>query len=655
MERLFALYHRAGVWIGLAGQLTAYLATLWIDSVTGLSFLVLGALLGLSDPLVMTLGARKDGARPESGLLYSWGLAILAAVIFTVRVLTEAPATRLAAGDESLLSRFRLLLLFFFFFALVGAFVFRFAISLGYALNRFATASLRRQRQNYMRSTVVSTLAAIPLLVLVNYITTVRNPAIDLPGNYSFGEDASRIIASIESPVQVFVFLPQLQAVRRQADSVTPTELYTISEDVRIMMEQLPVLNSNVSVQFLNADLGSFDTEEFGAVNNGTIVIRANRREIESIVTDSPYIERKVYVYSERDMRRLEKDVTRALIHVSSPQMHIYFPNLNGERFGFTHTANRIGGLDTLRRELGFYNASIRALDQSNGWPGPIPEDADVLFLAGPTVPYGPEARAEIVRYLESGGNVIVALEPAGREDFGWLLSEMGGSQYSFVPRVLTNTNIPGLAITNGTVSHAITEALQSGPRRDIVLVESGYFEEGARPASQAPVPQAAPAPAPDAPETTAPVFRSLRDLIPTPFLYSTFDSYFDQNRNGRFDGSEERGRRALAIAYAQPDNPETPRLAVFSGVDWLTERAFAVPVQSDNVRLIVDTMMWMVENPVVAGLVPDEPGEETTQLTDEIKFRIMLFGLVVFPVGISAIFAVLLYQYRRRRRFIDQ
>ncbi|MCB1315518.1 MAG: Gldg family protein, partial [Leptospiraceae bacterium] len=513
-----------------------------------------------------------------------------------------------------------------------------------------------------------SIVALIAVLVLANYLTTLRNPVLDFPGTYTFGDQASTLIGSLDRDIEAYVFLPEAQMVKTKPGPGTEPELIRISEDVRLMLEQLPIINSRIKLTFLNADLASFDSTEFGSVSNGTIIFRVRKTQLTG-VDEKPYIERRVYVYSERDLGRLEKEATRALIHVASPQIKVCFTNSNGERFGFTHQVNKADGLGELKRELQFFNANIQALDFNTDWPGPISDDCDAVFISGPSVPFGDVAQSAIFDYLKQGGNVLIAIDPTGREHFDWLREQTAGPYYAFVDKPLTNTRLSGLAITQDTVEHRITENISSGGRQSILLIKQGYFQKAANPAvpdgampsnggGQAPV-NAPPATdnannSEDSPGNSA-VYRTPADLAPEVFLYSNYESYYDANFNGRLDGAEQTVREPIGIAYAQPENPEGPKIVMYSGVDWLTDRGLSFPVNKANQVLLVDSLMWMTENPLAAALIAEEPESETVQLTDEIKLRLLIFGLVLFPLGITITMIVAVVLYRRRRRFVGE
>ncbi|EMO30059.1 hypothetical protein LEP1GSC170_4100 [Leptospira interrogans serovar Bataviae str. HAI135] len=50
---------------------------------------------------------------------------------------------------------------------------------------------------------------------------------------------------------------------------------------------------------------------------------------------------------------------------------------------------------------MSFLNFKVKGLGIAEGWPSRIPEDADVLMIAGPTVAFSKEAQSSIIDFIE--------------------------------------------------------------------------------------------------------------------------------------------------------------------------------------------------------------------------------------------------------------
>ena len=612
----------------IGGLLTVLLSHVYLDDWKGWLFFVAGFLLLFSDPLFLNLGERAD-----RGLWTAWVLGFAALLFYFLRQWTDMPVETVAQGGDSLLGRLRLVLLTLFLFALLLSFLYRLSLSLSHGALRAATPSLNLSRRRYLLNTLYSLFAGLIVFALVNMLTTIRNPSLDLtPGFYSFDENSRAIIKSVDRDVQGFVFLPAQQAIRDSSDRRTVPELFRIAEDIRVMVEQLPIINSKIKLEFLNADLDSDRMADFRSIANGTIIFRVLKEGEEADIGQKPYVERRVYVHTEKDLLKMEREITRSLIQVSSPQKTLYFTSSNGERFDLSGTASEPASVELLKNELRFYNFHLKKLDHTNGWPGPIPDDAEAVVVLGNTVPFAPEARSAMLDYLKTGGRLFLTIDPLGAEDFEWLLSQMPKPRYAFRRAFLSNvSSMPGVAVTDNTAEHRITENLSIAGKKLIVMPGSSYFETvtGGE----------------DTPGD--PAFAGVKA---TTFLYSAYRTILDFNRNGKQDGDEKTGRYALGIAYENPENKEGPKFAVFSGVDWLTNRGLRFPVDQRNVILAADTLFWLTESPLAAALTPKERKTRNIQVTDDLKFRNILLGMVLFPVLTVLVSALGVYFHRRKR-----
>lgn len=529
MERLTNIYFRFGFWIHAVGLGTALISWSFVDSYWGVALVAIGSLLAVSDPVVL-LGIKRE-RQPERTYLIAYGLALLAVLLYVVRVALDVPLDKSGDGTP-LIVRLRSLLLVLFFVSFSAGLLLRLGLMLGYSSRRSVTESLARIRQQSLARAVTSLVGALLFLVVVNYGTSLRNPSWDLtPGYFSFGSEARTLVRSLDRTVEVIAFLPAQQMVRNRKSGVTPPELFLVAEDVRGMLEQLPLINNRISLDFRNADLGLIDLTEFGSVNNGTIVLRV-RKTGAAAADDKPYVERRVHVYNEKDLEKFEKEIVRALIQVSSPSKVMYFTASNGERYDFTDNARKLEGLSELQEAMRFYNLSIRRLDHQQNWPPKVPDDADALVIAGPAVPFSDDARAAVVEYLKKDGRVFISIDPAGKEHFGWLFAAMQGKQYTYSNEPLS-FRYPDIVITDSIPEHRITESVALRADRIMVLPQTGRFEEARGDAKGAPGP-----------------FERVLNFKSTAIIHSAPGTVVDLNRNGKKDGAELTGRYTLGLAF---------------------------------------------------------------------------------------------------------
>ncbi len=697
MEKLSSFFKKFGIWILLMGVLTLFLSAGYLGSGVGIAVFVLAVLISLADPAVLLA---KDGKNLDRGYLYAWGLVLLAVIFFFVRNSLDVPLDKVKTGGDPFITRLRYLLLVLFVLSIFAGIVWRLTLSLGYSSRESITTSLNQQRSLNLNRTLLSIFAVVPLLVLVNYLTIVRNPVWDLsPGYYSFGPEARTIIKSIDQEVQAFVFLPVQQAVRNREKGFTKPELLRIAEDVRNMVEQMPVINSNIKMQFKNADLQTDRLAGFKNIRNGTILFRVPKVNVTG-VDDKPYVERRVYVYTERDMDKLEHGIIQALIQVSAPKKTIYFTAANGERYS-TRTDKQFGGVKTFLDQLRFYNFTTKVLDHNKNWPGPIPDDADAVVVLGPKVAFDKVARQALKDYLGRDGRIMVAIDPGGREQFDWLLeNNRGTSNYKFDNTYMSlQKNFPGLVVTDGIAKHRLTDNISTSGNKFMVMPRPGRFE-----LLKAKIPPKGKKPSAD--KTPSGPLSGLKSTV---ILNSGYRTILDKNRNGVKDKNETSGRYHLGVAYEQKKGPagkkstkkktppkspaagkkdgktdgkpgdknadkkndkqpvnkpakrereDGPKIVFYSGVDWLSDQAMRYRVlrrEHRNVELAVDSVLWLTENPLAAAIQPKKRKSRSIRVTDDLKLRNMVLGIILFPVLIGLTTGLGVFFYRRKRKFIGE
>lgn len=622
---IIPFYRRFGAWAFSLGILCVYTSTYFIDSILGLVVLVISAIVTLADPVIHIFLVKEEDY-PKKPAIVAWAVGAIAFALFLLRRWLDVPLETALPSDENIVFRIRRLLLGVFLIGTAFSVVYRLFLQLG-------TTSLayRKMRVQGLGNAAISITAALGLIILANYMTSIRNPLLDLtPGYFSFSAGSSTILKSISGPIEVTAFLPDSQAFRSQRKATVP-ELYRISEDIRAMLEQLPLINGNIKVKFMNADLQLPEQSDFGTVTNGTIVLRSPREVSGFDPKQKPYTERKVYVYSESEMDRMEKELVRSALQCASPQKTAYFTSSNGERYNFLQKTRNSGAIDTFQEQLRFYNFNVKALNEDNAWPGEIPKDADLVLLVGPTTAYGTEARKAILDYLGKGGRLFVTIEKNGTEDFQWLIDAMSDKKYVYTRASLTNVkSLPGVLLTDGSDTHRITENLNIAGSSALVFPQTGYFDDkGANTDS------------------------TIKGLKSTAFVYSPFVSFDDLNRNGIKDASEKTGRFPIAFAFENESNQDAARIALFASTDWLTEMGLRFPVDQRNIILAADSVFWLTESKISASLIPEKRETRAVQVTDELKTKNILLGVVIFPVGSIVLTALMIFVYRKRRQFL--
>ncbi len=618
----------AAPWLLLAGSAGLLLSLQSLDHPPGWLFAFLSLLALCVDPVAFfvapTPSFRSAASYYRPRLLATWAVFALSLLLFIVRSFLSLPLDKTGAIEDTPVGRLRSVLLALFLIGLFGGFLYRLWLGL-------EAASEDTVRDPGIRSRFGS-LAALQVIGLVaflaglNVLSAYRNASIDLtPGLYSYSEPARAVIQSIDRPVRIIAFLPVQQVIRDTGRRTTPSELLNISEELRVMIDQLKLMNSKLQVEILNADLIEPGNEEYRGITNGTILVRSYSED----AYDTPYAERRVYVYGERDLARFEKSLVEALVHVSLPPSRVYFARSNGE-LGLSTGRPRPDGLDDWINALRFYN--VRIEQTASGPIMDIPEDAKVLVLAGPTIPYSEESKQAVIHYLQNGGSVLAFADPTGQEDFSWLLNEVG-SQYRLQPAFLSMfQDRPGLLYTGAFGDHPMVHNLKSVLRGALLLSGRGFFQK----------------------QSGAKSDRAYQESV---LLYSDGRTFRDRNRNGRIEPGEESARYVLGLLYEPTSADEAVkqgRLILLSDAQMLSNAMLAFPVDKENIRFGLDAMLWLIGGTDIPGIVVKERTDRAIQVNDDLKMRNIVLGVFGFPIASGLLLALSLYMYRRRKRFAD-
>ncbi len=674
--KLKPFFNKTGAAFYLVGSLVFYISSSYSISKWSIVLMVLGICLVVLDAVVTLFKAGEGGL--DFNKVMPWIFAIISLLLFFVANAIELPPEKLGGVQSSFLGRLKFLLQFLYVFTYIASLIYRFMLSLLQGGVEQGRTDFLIQRQEYFKKSWLSIIVFLVVVVLLNYLSYVRNPSWDLsPNLYSFGPASRIVIKAINQEVKIHAFLPELQAVKLKNGKFTPNELYRISNDVKLYLDQLSALNSKINVVYHNADLEAYDSNEFGNVNNGTIVIRATKKEIRTLnVNDKPYTERRVYLTTVRDLARIEKDLVRALVHVASETKIVYFASSNGERFSMAGEQNLGSTLNSLKEQLLFYNFKVEKLEQKDGG-FEIPKDADVVALVGSTVPYGEKAKEDLLKYLKDGGAIFIAIEPQNQgrgnktEEYSWLLEKFGGKPYRFVGGLVTNTNLNGLLVTDNIESHSLTDNIKKLPSPVLAMPQMSYFEEGKNIPKNVTIvttPSVAGGVASVLEEKKEksvvkitvkgkkeevflkkqPV-KELVELEPLELLYSPNNAYIDENKNNKNDTKERKGRFLLGLAYEKQKFPASPRVVLYSGTDWLSERGVRFPIAQYNLQMATDSFLWLVESPLAGVLSAVEKPVRNVQLSDELKWKLMLYGMIIFPIVMALGMSYGIYYYRNK------
>ncbi|HMV45938.1 MAG TPA: Gldg family protein, partial [Leptospiraceae bacterium] len=391
-----------------------------------------------------------------------------------------------------------------------------------------------------------------------------------------------------------------------ESDERTKRESFAIGlirPEVEIILDQLKSLNSQISVQFINADVEKELMSDFTQVSNGVILIRSLKSNTD--VGSNPYMEERVVVQTKKDLEDIERKLVQAVINVATSQKKFYFTTGNGERYGSAFQSLPSEQITRLTSMLSFYNYGIKELGFNEGWPEKIPDDADTLFIIGPTTALSEVARNTIFSYIEKKGKLFITIDPAGNEDFAWLLEKAGLSikkenirQVEGRPQIIANKFQP----------HPIEELIYNKDL-GVFFLANAYFE-------------------------LSPSGNSI--FISNTLLESGFTAFADLNKNGKLDKEEKQNSFILGTILVPKEDPANPaktenpsRIIIYSGTNWITNGFI---VDRLNSILAVNSVNWLNQSPLTEKILPKKEEEPVVSISDSQKIVIWSVGLFIYP-----------------------
>ncbi|EMS86316.1 Gldg family protein [Leptospira noguchii] len=614
---------------------------------------------------------QKKNIQEEWNSYIAAGLGLGAFGIYHLRVFLEELALKsnsVGSGNE----RIREILLVLLILSLIGFLILTLLKELGKD-SAGAQSVLKTSKQALVRYFIMNLAIVFVVLVIVNYISVMRNHNFDLSskGQYSFSPAAIKILKNVNKEVDVVAFYPRPLENSPSSEKANSFSLRRIRPDLEIYLDQLKSLSPQFKVRFINADVELDDLAEFGQVSNGVILLRTKKPLAEA--TGKQYAEQRLSVREKNDLEDLERKIVQAVVNITTEEKNIYFTQSNGERFSpiFQNLPNEKVGI--LSNSLSFLNFKVKGLGIAEGWPSRIPEDADVLMIAGPTVAFSKEAQSSLIDFIEKKkGKVLITIDPKGTENFGWLLEKSG---YEFVKGPISQIQgQAGMVLAKSFKKHPIEEALT---RKDTgaMFPFAGYF-----------VPQTNQGP-------------GGKNLEVYPLMESGGDAILDKNNNGKLDAGEEKRNVILGMVLktvlkvqkesaatnsktdeskqdpqkdlssmglnpeqeiisqnseiqkntsqnSNVDSKEEGRVVIFSGTSWITDQFISYGV---NYELATSSITWMYQDLSLSSIQPKKEEVNTVSLTEVQKRVVWILGMFIFPGLIAFVSSAMLIQKRRK------
>ncbi len=461
---------------------------------------------------------------------------------------------------------------------------------------------------------LVSTFLGIAILGLLGFLLARHPLRFDLSdtGANSLSAQTFQVLAELPSEVEVLAFYPQGQLPRAARQLL---ERYRYESD----RFQLRVVDPTRRPDLV--DLYQIPLSELA--RGGLIHLRAEER------TENVFGLTDTALRDPADLRPelSEEQLTNALLRlVRAREKGVYFLEGNGERAILGDGAET--GEGYLAAAQALYDEGFRVERLLLLVAGAVPEDADVVILAGPTRPLAGEALAALEGFIARGGSILALLDPQTDTGLDVLLTQWGVELGDDIVLDVKQAVAGRIATPVSTLygDHEITRSLGEGTVFHVVRSVNASERIGSE-------------------------FVKI--------VFSSEDSWAERDLQGFYGegryqvdrGEDLGGPVPLALAgfvTNEAEGDETPptrgRLMVFGDSDFASNQLFSVLKNRD---LFLNSVQWLANNADAITIRPEALRASRFRPTQAQMNRIRFLALFALPELIA--FAGVLVWWRRR------
>lgn len=478
-------------------------------------------------------------------------------------------------------------------------------------------ARVFRRRQARLGAMALTSVAAVlAILVMINYLAVRQSVRWDLTQNriYSLSDQTRRILDGLDAPVRIRLFA-------QEPDFAT----------YRDRLDEYANASSEVTVEYIDADRQPALARQYDVQQYGTTVFEYEGRV-------------------ERTTNATEQDLTNALIKVLAGEEYVAYFTIGHGEHNPTDSDSRNGysGISAaLERDN--YRVETLVLAQQTD----VPDDADVVIIAGPRTDFFQPEIDALSRYIDGGGKVLFMIDPPADADSPSLpnltsLVQHWGVQLgndvvvdiSGMGQLLgTDASVPVVA---SYPSHAITKdfkVLTAYPMARSVTPEPGLGSDA--PFVQSIVQTSARSWA----ETNIAELQASGQVQLDPesgdrqgpiSLAVAVTAQLPDQGAGNDDATAAADDEADGAADAADEDAEGPkpeiRLAVFGDSDFVANYTGNV---TGNADLFLNTVNWLAQQENLIAIRARQPEDRRLTMTASQQRSVFWFSLLVMPVFI--------------------
>jgi ABC-type uncharacterized transport system len=495
-----------------------------------------------------------------------------------------------------------------------------------------------------VRETAVHGLVAAMGLALVfplNYVATKRNERWDLAyfKTPTPGTATRALVEALDEPVTVRIFMPpssevatELRAYFAELEGPKLT-VEILDQAANPRLAKALAVRDNGTVAMTQGDITTLMEEPATPPGDEAAPDEAEEGKEGQPITKRLRVEPELDK-AKRTLKKLDAEVGKLLIELGQGTRVAYFTTGHGELNWSADKELLDASIRALRgrmQELGF---SIKSLGLTEGLGEKVPDDASLVLVLGPRKPFFQAEADALSTYLDGGGALLLAREPAPNlegaslpnDPLDGLMAKLGvkmgegvlASERNIVPLARNRLDAFNI-VTNGFTSHPTTRQISERSEQLVLITPaSGHLEE-----------------LPDQPNSVTFVARSLAYVWADLDVNTQFDAEAGESKEARnlmaaIEGSEGAARfRAVVTADA----------SMFSDL--------GVGLSLGNQRLAEDTLNWLIGAEALAGTTENEEDVKIEHTKEGQQWWFYLSVLVV-PLSVVLLGAL---RIRLRRK----
>lgn len=480
----------------------------------------------------------------------------------------------------------------------------------------------RRTRSSF----VFSALLGVFIVILVNYISARHYARWDWTneGLFTLSDRSQQVLHELDQDVRVYVFLGRDE--QDFADIETLLEQYKAATD-RISVEWVDPDRDRARYQAL-ADKFGIDSWLAGEMTLSQVPVVVTSGDRKWKVERHQLIVEDFDSFDDADGPKLdlqsERALTGAILEVTTGNpTKICLASGHGE-WELGTSGER--SFDPVARELDWEKILVEPFEIARD---DVPESCDALFVVSPQRPFSEDEVKIVDRYLDSGGNVLLALDPVVKKEaftpsgFEDSLEARG----ILVGRDLVIENdparqLPGnpgdLFLVTSFGSHRVVETIaRRGGGVLVAVARSVEMADGS---------------------DTEMLFETSPEAVSESDLRRVLET-------GAKAAQGPRSTIPLAVAWeyvaplgddlkpVQTEGPSPGRLLVMGDSDWMSGELLDNP-QLSNIDLLSSTAGWLTQREALINIAPRKTNAQAVIMSDADLQNLLFRVVVLLPLA---------------------